>query len=99
MILCYETHGSRQRINNKSIQEKYKTWVVVAEAYGYEVQLRPYQSAKEGTQVVSSTKYGLGENVALQLMECLISTFSFLIYNYFLMNLFTRIFQGLCQKF
>ena len=56
MILCYETHGSRQRINNKSIQEKYKTWVVVAEAYGYEVQLRLYQSAKEGKQVVSSTK-------------------------------------------
>ena len=32
MIPCYGTHGSRQQINNKSIQEKYKMYVLVAEA-------------------------------------------------------------------
>ena len=28
------------------------------------VQVRPYQSAKKGKQIASSTKLGLGENVA-----------------------------------
>ena len=37
MIPCYATHGSRQLINNKLIQEEYKIWVFVAEAYGYAV--------------------------------------------------------------
>ena len=37
MIPCYGTYGSRQLINNKSIQEEYKICVLVAEAYGYVV--------------------------------------------------------------
>ena len=84
MIPCYRTHGSRQRIN-KPIQEEYKTWGLVVEAYGYVVQFRPYQGAKKGKQVVSSTKWGLRENVVLRLMECLTPTFSFVIFmdNYF----------------
>ena len=47
MIACYGTHGSRQQINNKSIQEEYKIWFLVAEAYGHAVQFRQYQGAKE----------------------------------------------------
>ena len=54
MIPCYETHGSRQRINNKSIQEEHKIWVFVAEVYDEVVQFRPYQGAKKGKQVASS---------------------------------------------
>ena len=77
MILCYETHGSRKQINNKSIQEKYKILVFVTEAYGYVVQFRPYQSPKKGKQVASSTKWWLGENNVLRLIECLTPTFSF----------------------
>ena len=46
MIPCYETHNSGQRMN-KSIQEKYKIWVLVAETYGYVVQFRPYQGTKK----------------------------------------------------
>ena len=56
MIPCYATHGNRQLINNKSIQEEYKIWALVAEAYGYAVQSRPYQSAKVVKQVASSIK-------------------------------------------
>ena len=59
------------------IQEEYKINVLVAEAYGYVVQFRPYQGAKKGKQVASSTKWGLRENVLLQLMECLTPTVSF----------------------
>ena len=77
MIPCYGTHGSRQRINNKLIQEEYKIKFLVVEAYSYVVQFRPYQVAKKGKQVASSTKWGLGENVLLQLMECLTPTVSF----------------------
>ena len=77
MIPCYGTHSSRQGINHKSIQEEYKIWVLAAEAYGYVVQVRPYQGAKKGKQVASSTIWRLGENVILRLMECLIPTFSF----------------------
>ena len=85
MIPCYGTHGSRQRINNKSIQEEYEIWVLVAEGYGYVVQLRPYQGTKKGKQIASSTKWGLGENIVLRLMESLTPTFSFDIFmdNYF----------------
>ena len=32
MIPCYGTHGSRQQINGKSIQEEYKIWFFVAGA-------------------------------------------------------------------
>ena len=32
MIPCYGTHGSRQQINRKSIQEEYKIWFFVAGA-------------------------------------------------------------------
>ena len=77
MIPCYGTHGSRHRINNKSIQEKYKIQILSAETYGYVVQFWPYQSARKEKQVASSTKYGLGENIVLRLMECLTPTFSF----------------------
>ena len=84
MILCYRTHGSRQRVN-KSIQEEYKMEFLVAEAYGYLVHYRPYQGAMKGKQVASSTKWGLRENVILRLMECLTTTVSFDIFmdNYF----------------
>ena len=34
MILYYRTHGSKQRINNKSIRVGYNNWILV-EAYGY----------------------------------------------------------------
>ena len=71
MIPCCGTHSSRQRINNKSIQEQYKIRVLVAEAYRYVVQFRPYQGAKKGKQVAPCTKWGLGENVVLRLLECL----------------------------
>ena len=34
MILYYGTHGSKQRINNKSIRVGYNIWILV-QAYGY----------------------------------------------------------------
>ena len=43
-------------MNNKSIQEEYKIWVLVAGTYGNVVQFIPYQGAKKGKQVASSTK-------------------------------------------
>ena len=92
MIPCYGTHGSKpgdiilnslvlclhagQRIN-KSIQEEHKIWVLAAEAYSYVAQFRLYQGAKNGKQFASSTKWRLGENVVLRLMECLTSPFNF----------------------
>ena len=82
MIPCYGTHGSKQRINTKSIQEKYKICIFVAEAYVYVVQFRPCQGIKKGKQVASSTKGGLRQNVILQLMTCLTPTFSFDIFMY-----------------
>ena len=76
MIPCYRTHGRRQQIN-QSVQEKYKVWVLVAEAYSYVVQFRPHQSAKKGKRVTSFTKWQLGGNVVLRLIECLTRTFNF----------------------
>ena len=66
-------------------QEKCKIWVLVVKVYGYVVHFRPYQGVKKGKQVASSTKWSLGENVALCLMACLTATFSFEIFmdNYF----------------
>ena len=56
-IICYGTHdNNRQRIN-KSNQEEYKIWVLLAEVYGYVVQFRPWKRAKKGKQFVSSTKW------------------------------------------
>ena len=52
MITYFGTHGSRLRINRKLVQEEYKTWVIVAEAY------RLYQDEKQGKQTASSTKSG-----------------------------------------
>ena len=63
MIPCYESHGSRQRINNKSIQVEYKIWILVKQAYGYVVHFRPYQGAKKGKQVASSTIWEFGKVV------------------------------------
>ena len=40
----------------------------------YLVHYRPYQVLKKGKQVASSTKLGLGDNVALPLMEWLTPT-------------------------
>ena len=77
MTPCHKTHGSKHQINNKSIQEEYKIWVLVAEAYGYVVQFRPYHGTRKEKQVASSTKWGLGENIILRLMEYLNPTFSF----------------------
>ena len=94
MIPCYGTHGSRQGINNKSIQEEYKIWVLAAEAYGYVVQFRSYQVTKKGKEAASSSKWGLEENVALRLMEGLTPTFSFdmSMHNYFTsFRLFTHL--------
>ena len=71
MITCYRTHGIRQQINRKSIQEEYEIWVLVAEAYG------PYQDAKQGILTASSTKLGWGENIVLRLIECLTPNCSF----------------------
>ena len=69
MILCYKTHGSSQRINNKWIQEEYKIWVLIAEAYGYVVQFKPYQGAKKRKHVSSSAKWELRENLVLHLQS------------------------------
>ena len=68
-----------------AVEKEYKIWVLVAGAYGYVVQFRPYQGAKKGKQVASFTKWGSVENVALRLMECLPPTVSFDIFmdNYF----------------
>ena len=87
MTLCYGTDDSRQQINNISVQEEYKIWVLVA-TYGYVVQLRPCQGAKNGKQFASSTKWLLGENIVLRLMECLTLT---LIFDIFMVNYFTSI--------
>ena len=59
---------AKQPKNNKSIQEECKIWVLIAEAYGYVVQFKPYQGAKKGKQVASSAKWKLAENVAVQLL-------------------------------
>ena len=83
MIPCYGTRGSRNRINNKSIQEKYKIWVLVAEGYGYVVQSNLYHSTKKGKQVASSTKLGLGEHSVLTLMKRLTFSFDIFMGNYF----------------
>ena len=69
-----------------SIGEEYKIWVLVAEAYSYVVQFRPYQDAKQkkGKQFASSTKWGLGDAVQ-RLLEYLTQTLSFGLFmdNYF----------------
>ena len=65
MIPCCGIHGSRQQINKTLIQEEYKVWVLVAEAYGYEVQFRTYEGAKKGKQATSSIKWGLQEKTLL----------------------------------
>ena len=49
-------------------------WVLAAEAYDYVVQFRPYHGIKKEKQVAYSTKWGLGENVVLWLMEHLTLT-------------------------
>ena len=77
MIPYYGTHGSRERIHNKSIQEEYEIWVLVAEAYGYVIQFRQYQGAKKRKQVASSTKWRLGEDIVLGLIEYLTPITSF----------------------
>ena len=59
---------------------------LVAEAYGYLVHYRPYQGAKKGKQVATPTKWGLGENVVLRLVECLTPAVSF---DIFMDNFFT----------
>ena len=76
MIPYHRTHSSGHRIN-KLIQEKYKIWVLVAWAYSYVAHLRPNHGAKTEKQVTSSTKWWLGENIVLRLMECLSPVFSF----------------------
>ena len=50
------------------------------------VHYRPYQGVKKGKQVASSTKWGLGDNIVLRLMECLTSTVSC---HLFMANYFT----------
>ena len=69
MIFCYRANGISQRINNKLVRVGYKI-LVMAETY-MTMTYEAYQGVKKGKQVVSSTKWELGENVVLQLMECL----------------------------
>ena len=52
----------------------------------YLVHYRPYQGVNKGKQVASSTKWGLGDNVVLRLMECLTPTVSC---HLFMANYFT----------
>ena len=101
MIPCYATYGSRQLINNKSIQEECKIWVLAAEAYGYAVQSQPYQGAKVGKQVASSIKQRLGENVVLRLIKCLTPNICFGIFmdnNFTSFSLFTHLRVTLKQQ-
>ena len=51
----------------------------------YFAHYRPYQWAKKGKQVAFFTKWGLGDNVILWLLECLTLTVSFDLFvdNYF----------------
>ena len=51
----------------------------------YLVLYRPYQGTKKGKHIASSTKWGLGDDVVLWLMECLTPAVSFDIFmdNYF----------------
>ena len=50
MIPYYGTHGSRLPINSKPIRVGYNIWVL-ADAYGYLIQLEPYQGVKPRKQV------------------------------------------------
>ena len=69
---------------------------VFAEACGYVAQFQSYQSVKKGKQVASFTKWGLGENIALQLMECLPPTVSYhLFMNNYLLTLRLLIHVGI----
>ena len=79
MIPPFGTHDSRQRTSNKPIRVGYMFWIL-AEANGYVIQFEPYQLAKVGKPVVSQTRWGLGENVALDLMECLPQGVSYHVY-------------------
>ena len=79
MIPSLGTHDSRQRTNNKPIRVGYMFWVL-AETNGYVIQFEPYQVAKVGQSVVSQTRWGLGEKVALDLMECLPQGVSYHVY-------------------
>ena len=79
MIPPFGTHDSRQRTNNKPIRVGYMFWIL-AEANGYVIQFEPYQVAKVGKPVVSQTRWGLREKVALDLMECLPQGVSYHVY-------------------
>ena len=61
MIFCYRANGISQRINNKLVRVGYKI-LVMAETY-MTMTYEAYQGVKK--------KWELGENVVLQLMECL----------------------------
>ena len=62
--------------HNKSIQEDYKIWIIVAAVYSCAVQFRLYEGAKKGKTFSFSTKWGLGENFVVQLMKYLTTTAS-----------------------
>ena len=51
--------GSRQRINNKPIRVGYK-FCVLADAYGYVIQLESYQGAKRGRHIAYRISYKMG---------------------------------------
>ena len=63
---------------------EYKIWLV-AEAHGNMVPFKPYQGVKKGKQFASCTRWRLGQNVVLRLMEFLSPTISYHIImdNYF----------------
>ena len=51
MILCYGIYDCRHWINNNSIQEEYKIWVLVAETYGSVVEFRPSQGEEKKNNI------------------------------------------------
>jgi len=86
MLPYYGRHSSKQRIVGKPIRMGYKMWVL-ATSDGYVVQFDPYTGAKRsGGTRSSSTSWGLGEHVVLDLLEELPRGIS---YHVFIDNFFT----------
>jgi Transposase IS4 len=86
MLPYYGRHSSKQRIMGKPIRMGYKMWVL-ASSDGYVLQFEPYQGAKKhGGTRSSSTSWGLGELVVLDLLEELPRESS---YHIFIDNFFT----------
>jgi len=86
MIPYYGRHSSKQRIVGKPVRMGYKMWVL-ASSDGYVIQFEPYQGAKKSGSTRSSTSsWGLGEQVVLDLLAELPRGIS---YHVFTDNFFT----------